>query len=84
MFIVREYEGTLTGTQADLFQTLVAKILFVRCRSRPDLKMALAFLTTRVLNPDEDDYKKLARTIPYIRKTQVMELNLEAESMYTI
>ena len=84
MFIVREYEGTLTGTQADLFQTLVAKILFVRCRSRPDLKMALDFLTTQVRNPDGDEYKKLNRTIHYIGSMQVIELTLEAESMDTI
>ena len=72
------------GIQAGLFWTLVVKILFVSCRSRPDLKMALDFLTTRVPNTDRDDYKKLTHTIYYISKTQGIELTLEAESIYTI
>ena len=55
--------------QANLFQTLVAKIMFFRFQSRPNLKTALDFLTKRVRNPDKDDYKKLACTIRYIRGT---------------
>ena len=46
MFTVREYGDKLTGIQADLFRTLVAKILFLRFWSRPYLNTALAFLTT--------------------------------------
>ena len=60
------------------------KILFVILWSRPDLKTALALLPTRLRNPTWDDYKKLARTIRYIREMQDMELTLEAESMDTI
>ena len=79
MFQVQEYGGTLTPVQANLFQTCLAKILFVSCRSRSDLKTVPSFLTTRVLNPDEDNYKKLDCTIQYIRGTQGMELTLEVE-----
>ena len=46
MFTVREDGDALTGVQADLFRNLVAKIFFVRFRSRPGLNTALAFLTT--------------------------------------
>ena len=84
MFQVREYVGTLMPVQADLFQTLVAKILFFSFRSRPDLKTALDFLTTQIRNPDENYYKNLAHTIWYIRATQGMELTLEAESIDAI
>jgi len=31
--------------------------------------MAVAFLCTRVKSPDEDDYNKLARDLPYLRDT---------------
>ena len=51
---VQEDGSTLLPVQADLFQTLVSKILFVSCRSRPDPNMALAFLTIQFRNPDED------------------------------
>ena len=84
MLTVREDGDTFTGTQDDLFRSLVANIFFVRCRSRPDLKTALAFLTTRVRNTDSDVHKKLACTIHYIRVTRVMEPTLEAESMDNI
>jgi len=36
------------------------------------------FLTKRVKAPDEDDYKKLARAIKYIRKTKFLQLRIEA------
>ena len=84
LFTVREDEYTLTGMQAKLFQHIVQKILFVSCKSSPDLKTALAFLTTRVRYPDRDYYKKLACTIRYTRATQRMDCTLEAESMDTI
>ena len=84
MLTVREDGDTFTGTQDDLFRSLVANIFFVRCRSRPDLKTTLAFLTTRVRNTDSDVHKKLACTIHYIRVTRVMDPTLEAESMDNI
>ena len=55
IFTVIENGDTLMGTQANFFRTLVANILSVICRSRPNLKTALAFLTTRVRNPDGDE-----------------------------
>ena len=84
MFKVIGGGDTLTGMQSDLFQTLVEKICFVSCRSRPHIKTALAFLVTRVRNPDRGDHNKIVHTIHYIRETQVMDLALEAESMDTI
>ena len=69
LFTVQEDGITLTILQAELFRTLMAKILFVRCQSRHDLNMTLAFLAMRVWNPDEDDYRELVRTIYYIRAT---------------
>ena len=62
----------------------MAKILFMSCQSRPDLRTALVFLTMRFNNPDGDDYKKLAGTIRYIRVIQGMVITLYAESMDTI
>ncbi len=39
---------------------------------------AVAFLTTRVSNPDQDDYNKLARCLKYLRGTKTLALTLEA------
>ena len=84
LFTVQEDGGPLTHMQANLFQTLVAKIIFFRCQPRPDLKTELDFLTTRVRNTDKNNYKKLSRTIRYSRKTRGMELTLEEDSINSI
>ena len=64
--------------------TMVAKLLFLSKRARPDLQTAIAFLCTRVKEPDIDDYKKLSRVIKHIRATKELHLTLEAESLSVI
>ena len=81
LFTVKEYGGTFTRVQENLFQTLVAKISFVSCWSRPEINIALAFLTTQVCNPNKDDRRKLACMILYIQATRGMDLTLEVDSM---
>ena len=56
---------------------LVANILFVSCHSQTNLKSSIEFLTTRVNQPNLDNYKKLARCVRYIRDTVELPLTLE-------
>ena len=44
-------------SRAKVFQTFVAKALFATKISRPDMHTAVAFLTTCVREPNEDDWK---------------------------
>ncbi len=53
--------------QAKLFHSAVAKLLFVAKRGRPDVLLAISFLTTRVQKPDEDDWKKLLRVLAHLK-----------------
>ena len=46
--------------------------------------MPVAFLTTRVQKPDEDDYKKLKRVMQYLRGTRKLFLTLEANELSII
>ena len=55
LFQVRDNVNKLNEKQAQEFHTMVAKSLFLCKRSRPDIQTAVAFLTTRVKEPDEDD-----------------------------
>ena len=48
---------------------MVARLLFVAKRARPDLQVAVAFLCTHVSEPTKQDYCKLATVIKYIRHT---------------
>ena len=67
LFKVRDNAPKLNKENAELFDKLVAQLLFVAQRGRPDLRTAISFLTKRVQMPDEDDYKKLVRTIMIVR-----------------
>jgi len=48
----------LSEKDAQFFHHYMAKLLFLCKRARPDIHTAVAFLSTRVKNPDTDDYKK--------------------------
>jgi hypothetical protein len=50
----------------EYFHTMTAKLLFLSKRARPDIQTPVAFLTTRMKRPDQDDYKKLARVVKYL------------------
>jgi hypothetical protein len=41
------------------FHHTIAQLLFMSMRARQDIQTAVAFLTTRVKNPDKDDWGKL-------------------------
>jgi len=48
----------LNNEKWQLFHHLVAKLLYISKHTRQDIQMAVAFLCTRVKEPDTDDYKK--------------------------
>ena len=68
----------------DQFHHLVVKLLYLAKRTRPDIMLAVAFLCTRVKEPDQDDYKKLGRCLSYIQGTKELCLTLEANGMSVI
>ncbi len=47
----------------------MAQLLFMETRARRDIETAVAFLTTRVKTPDEDDWGKLKRVLKYLNDT---------------
>ena len=60
------------------FHSRVMKLFYLAKRVRPDLLLAIQFLTTRVLTPDEDDWKKLERCLKYLNGTRELGVMLEA------
>ena len=59
----------LGSDKQDAFHSIVAKLLWIMKRARPDLETAIAFLCTRVSKSDEDDWLKLKRIIAYVKCT---------------
>ena len=66
-FQVREYGRYISTQHKDIYQTPVAKFVFVICPSQSYIKTAVVLLATSVKRPNMDDYKKLALCIRYIR-----------------
>jgi hypothetical protein len=56
LFIVNEECKKLATEVAASFHTVVAKLLYVSKRARPDISLSVAFLTTRVRSPDIEDW----------------------------
>ena len=65
----------LNGKRAKEFHTLVAKTLFATKRARPDTGTAVSYLTTRVREPDKEDWNKLAHLMKYLRGTKELPLS---------
>ena len=84
LFTVNEAPTYLNEKEAMFFHHNVAKLLFLCKRARPDIQTAVAFLSTRVKQPDCDDYKKLGRVMRYLRKTITLTLTLEANKLQLI
>ena len=80
LFLVRNEQGTklLPEEHAINFHHNVAKLLFISTRARRDIQTAVAFLSTRVKKPDEDDWEKLKRVIKYLNGTKNLKLTLSA------
>ena len=67
---VNENAEKLSKEKSDLFHSIVAKLLYITKRSRPDIETAVAFLTTRVSKSDIDDWKKLKRLMTWMKQTK--------------
>jgi hypothetical protein len=61
------------------FHSLVAKLLYMAKRVRPDILLAISFLTTRVSCPTEQDLDKLTRVLFYLNDTRHLALTLEVD-----
>ena len=82
-FKVRNIEK-LDEEKASIYHTITAKGLFLCKRARPDIQTANAFLTTRVKEPDLDDWKKLKRLIQYLKGTVDLVLTLTSDKLNII
>eukprot|EP00804_Cyclotella_cryptica_P005871 CCRYP_000147-RA/>CCRYP_000147-RA protein AED:0.12 eAED:0.13 QI:0/0/0/1/0/0/3/0/1214 len=81
LFQTREDGKKLPEEQAAAFHGTTAQLLFLSGRARRDIQTAVAFLTTQVKQPVEDDWGKLKRVLRYLNGTREMGLCLGVENM---
>ena len=76
LFKVNNKDPQLLGPEKKIFVHLVMQGLYLSQRGRPDIRTAIAFLCSRLCDPDEDDYKKLGWMMQYLCGTKGMVLML--------
>eukprot|EP00957_Ditylum_brightwellii_P038303 2895884-Ditylum_brightwellii.AAC.1 len=59
----------------------IAKLIFLYQCAQPNIQTSMAFLSTRVKSPAEDDWKKHIRVMRYLHTTCDLPLMLEADSL---
>jgi hypothetical protein len=79
LFNVNDDAEKLSPEMSDKYHQMTAKLLYLSKRVRPDIQPTVAFMCTRVKEPDVDDWKKLGRCIRYIRGSKEIFLTLEAD-----
>jgi hypothetical protein len=84
LYTMRDDVEKLDDEHAETYHHLTAKLLYLCKRARPDLQTAVSFLTTRVTQPDKDDWKKLSRCIWYLGHSKDLFLTLETDDGITV
>jgi len=83
LFDIKENSPKLETQDRKKFHTLVAKLLYISKRVRPDILLAVNFLTTRVQEPTDEDHSKLMRVLKYLNRTKERGLTLRiGESVF--
>jgi hypothetical protein len=80
LFKVDPSSKLLLKEKKELFHTFVAKALFLCKRARPNIQPAIAFLTTWVKSPDEQDWFKLVKMMCYLKLTHKDVMVLSADN----
>ena len=68
LFKVKEGVEKISESKGQEYHTFTAKALFACKRARPDIQTSVAFLTTRVVEPAKEDWKKVLQMMNYIKK----------------
>lgn len=77
LFDVRADSPLLPADKKKSFHRFTAMLLYTPRRCRPDISVATAFLSTRVLAPTEDDWAKLDRVMKYLNGTRSLGIRIK-------
>ena len=67
----------LSKDKAQIYHHMTAKALYLCKRAMPDIQTGVAFLSTRVKELDEDDWKILIRLMGYLKGSIHLALTLK-------
>jgi hypothetical protein len=84
LFHVDLKSPTLTPSDAKEFHSRVATLLYLSRRVRPDLQVAVNFLTTRVQCSTDQDWDKLERVLRYLNATRDLGIVMEGGTILCV
>jgi hypothetical protein len=79
LYEIDEKSPKLTARESEEFHSATAKLLYLSLRTRPDILVAVSFLTTRVKEPTAQDKGKLFRVLEYLNGTRDLSLTIEPD-----
>ena len=79
LFTTRPNAPKLSPQEQELFHHLTMQLMYLSQRGRPDICTAVAFLSSHVSSPDQDDYMKLGKVIKYLERTLHLTLQLQVD-----
>ena len=79
LFHVSETAVKLEEEEGRDFHRATSRILFLCKRSRTAIQTAVSFLTTRVKEPTEENWKKIVRVLAYLKGTTEECFNLSTQ-----
>jgi hypothetical protein len=74
----------LGKTETEAFHSVMAKLLYIATRVRPDIFLAVGFVCTWVATPTKHDQSNLKRLLEYIGGTLTLALTLGADNLNSI
>ena len=84
LFDVTDKTARLEKTEANIFHSVTAKLLYVAIRARMDILLTVGFLGTRVSKSTVEDWEKLRRLLEYIKGSIDEEYTIGADNFTTI
>jgi hypothetical protein len=84
LFFIDKTSNTLNKLESKTFHSVVAKLLYVSLRARPDILLAISFLCTRVSKSTKQDQQKLLCVLEYLKGTLDLSLTLGADNLNSI
>ena len=84
LFQTEETSTPLNNEDKEYFHSTVAQLLYLAKRVRPDILLAVSYLTTRVQKPTVRDMEKLNRVLKYLNGTKELVLYLSGNNILNI
>ncbi len=79
LFQVDPNSEVLCLSEKDGFRSIIASLLYVAKRVRPDILLPVQFLSTRVSKPTQQDKHKLLKILQYLHGTKDLSLQIGAD-----